>query len=49
MLEKVGVKLGIVSNRVGADLKRFKQFIESKGEESGGWRGTVEGRDVFPS
>lgn len=49
MVEQVGDKLGIVSNRVGGDLKRFKHFIESMGEETGEWRGSVEGRDVFPS
>jgi uncharacterized membrane protein len=49
MMEQVGDKLGVVSMRVGADLKRFKQFIESKGEESGGWRGNIGGRDDLPS
>lgn len=46
MAELVGDKLGVLSNRVGGDLKRFKEFIESRGEESGGWRGSIEGRDV---
>lgn len=46
MAELVGGKLGVLSNRVGGDLKRFKQFIEAKGEESRGWRGTIQGRDV---
>jgi hypothetical protein len=26
---------------VRADLERFKQLIESRGEESGAWRGEV--------
>ena len=40
--EKAGDVLGIVSRRVEGDLKRFKEFIESRGQETGGWRGTVE-------
>src|SRR5918992_348113 len=40
--EKAGDVLGIVSRRVDGDLKRFKEFIQSRGQETGGWRGTVE-------
>jgi uncharacterized membrane protein len=40
--ENVSDKLGIVERRVAADLDRFKRFIESRGVESGGWRGDVE-------
>jgi uncharacterized membrane protein len=40
--EKAGNVLGIVSRRVEGDLKRFKEFIESRGQETGAWRGTVE-------
>ncbi len=39
--EKLGDALGIVSFRVGGDLKRFKQFIEDRGAATGGWRGTL--------
>ena len=39
--EKLGDMLGIVSRRVEGDLERFKGFIESKGHETGAWRGTV--------
>ena len=39
--EKAGEKLGFVSNQVEGDLKRFKEFIESRGAETGGWRGRV--------
>jgi uncharacterized membrane protein len=39
--EKIGDMLGIVSHRVEGDLQRFKDFIESRGHETGGWRGTV--------
>jgi uncharacterized membrane protein len=41
MTEKVGDMLGMVSRRVQGDLERFKDFIESKGHETGAWRGTV--------
>jgi uncharacterized membrane protein len=40
--EKAGDVLGIVSRRIDGDLKRFKTFIESRGRETGAWRGTVE-------
>jgi uncharacterized membrane protein len=38
-LEKVGDKLGFVSKQAEGDLKRFKKFIESRGTETGAWRG----------
>jgi hypothetical protein len=41
-LENVGDALGAVSLRVKGDLQRFKEFIESLGHETGGWRGTVQ-------
>lgn len=39
--EKAGEALGIVKARVKGDLKRFKEFIESRGTETGAWRGEV--------
>ena len=33
---------GLVTHRVEGDLKRFKDFIESRGHETGAWRGTVK-------
>jgi uncharacterized membrane protein len=44
LVENVGDMLGVVSRRVRADLERFKAFIESRGQETGAWRGTVEPR-----
>jgi len=41
VVEKLGDMLGMASRRVEGDLKRFKDFIESKGHETGAWRGTV--------
>ena len=39
--EKTGDALGFVTRRVEGDLKRFKDFIETRGRETGAWRGTV--------
>ena len=39
--EKVGDKVGIVSKAAERDMKNFKEFIESRGTESGAWRGEV--------
>jgi uncharacterized membrane protein len=40
-VEKAADKLGVVTHRVKGDLKRFKEFIESRGQETGAWRGQV--------
>jgi uncharacterized membrane protein len=42
MLEALGQALGSDSRRVRADLERFKELIESRGTETGAWRGEVE-------
>jgi uncharacterized membrane protein len=42
VVENVGDALGILDRRVDGDLKRFKEFIESRGQESGAWRGEVK-------
>jgi uncharacterized membrane protein len=39
--EKVGAALGADDRRVKGDLERFKEFIESRGSETGAWRGEV--------
>src|SRR5436190_17238445 len=41
-LEAVGSAAGLDSRRVKGDLERFKELIESRGAESGAWRGEVE-------
>ena len=41
LVEKAGTALGMVQRRAEGDLKRFKQFIESQGQETGAWRGDV--------
>jgi uncharacterized membrane protein len=40
--EQLGATLGMDGRRVQGDLKRFKELIESRGSESGAWRGEVE-------
>ena len=40
--EQVGGALGFVSRQVEGDLKRFKEFIESRGTETGAWRGEIQ-------
>jgi len=39
--EKVGDTLGLVSRRVEGDLQRFKDFIQTRGKETGAWRGEI--------
>jgi uncharacterized membrane protein len=42
VVENVGDALGFVSGRVNGDLERFKTFIESRGRETGAWRGEID-------
>jgi uncharacterized membrane protein len=48
VVETAGDLLGMVSRRVEGDLERFKQFIESRGSESGSWRGKIHAGEVKP-
>ena len=41
-VENVADKANILDQRVKGDLKRFKEFIESRGTETGAWRGDVD-------
>src|SRR4051795_12840895 len=41
VVEKVGDALNIVERQATGDLERFKSFIESRGSETGSWRGEV--------
>jgi uncharacterized membrane protein len=49
IIENIGDALGAVSMRVQGDLNRFKEFIESRGSETGGWRGEIRGGSVSGS
>ena len=42
IVEKAGAAIGVVKGRVKGDLERFKSFIESRGQETGAWRGEVD-------
>lgn len=46
-MENVADALGLISARVESNLKRFKDFIETRGTETGGWRGQIHGREVI--
>jgi uncharacterized membrane protein len=45
-LETIGEKAGVDSRGVRADLGRFKELVESRGRESGAWRGEVRRGEV---
>lgn len=41
LVENAGDMVGVMSNRVGGDLERFKEFIEQRGYETGAWRDEI--------
>jgi uncharacterized membrane protein len=41
LVEKAGDALNVVERRTEGDLRRFKEFIESRGTETGAWRGDI--------
>ena len=45
-VEKAGEALGVVERQVKEDLQRFKEFVESRGSETGAWRGEIHGGQV---
>jgi uncharacterized membrane protein len=45
-VESVGDALGFVQRQAKEDLKRFKEFVESRGVATGAWRGEVRQDDV---
>jgi uncharacterized membrane protein len=47
LVEAAADKIGVSDRAVNVDLERFKDLIESRGVESGAWRGEViEGRRI---
>jgi uncharacterized membrane protein len=42
VVENVGDAVGVPDRQVKDDLERFKEFIESRGQETGAWRGEVD-------
>ena len=47
-VENVGDALGFLSRRVEGDLKRFKEFIQTRSTETGAWRGEIRGGGASP-
>ncbi len=41
IIEEIGDAFGLVKMRTSGDLKRFKEFLENGGKETGEWRGSV--------
>ncbi|MFD4137450.1 SRPBCC family protein [Streptomyces sp. NPDC058572] len=39
--EKTAAVTGMIDRRVKGDMRRFKEYIEQRGGESGSWRGRV--------
>lgn len=46
VVETVGANLGFLERRVKGDLQRFKEFIESRRQPTGAWRGEIHGDRV---
>ena len=46
IVEQLGSAVGLDERRVEGDLERFKELIESRGTESGAWRGEVRQGEV---
>ena len=42
VVEKIGDALGFDERAIKKDLQNFKEFIETRGVEEGGWRGDVQ-------
>jgi uncharacterized membrane protein len=42
LVEKAGAVVGADDRQIKSDLKKFKAFIESRGTETGAWRGDVD-------
>ena len=42
MVEALGSAIGSDSRQVKKDLERFKDLVEARGAETGGWRGEVQ-------
>jgi uncharacterized membrane protein len=41
-IEQLGSAAGLDTRRVRGDLERFKELVETRGEESGAWRGEIQ-------
>jgi hypothetical protein len=41
-VEHAGDALGFVRSRTKGDLERYKSYVETRGSETGAWRGEVK-------
>ena len=41
LVERIGDKT-LVGHQIKSDLQRFREYVESRGGETGAWRGPVE-------
>ena len=48
VVENVGDAVGLFSQRVQSTVEDFKEFIESRGAQTGAWRGEVRGGQKIP-
>jgi uncharacterized membrane protein len=48
-IEKAGDTMGVVSRKIDKTVEDFKEYIERRGRETGGWRGEVHGGRADPS
>jgi uncharacterized membrane protein len=48
LLEATGSAAGLDDRRVRGDLERFRELVESRGVESGAWRGEIHGGTRTP-
>jgi uncharacterized membrane protein len=46
IVEAAGSALGIPQKQIEGDMERFKKFIESRGSETGAWRGEIDNPNV---
>jgi uncharacterized membrane protein len=44
--ENLASAFGVIASQIKGDLQRFKHFIESRGIETGAWRGEIHGEEV---
>ncbi|MFL5726775.1 MAG: SRPBCC family protein [Chloroflexota bacterium] len=45
-VETIGANLGVLEAAVKSDLQHFKEFIESRQDPTGAWRGEIHGQEV---
>jgi uncharacterized membrane protein len=48
VMETLVDAFGVLSRRVEKDVEHFKRYIESRGAETGAWRGRISGKEVEP-